>query len=174
MTDNNTSLVRQSNFVAAIASYLHLFNAHLIKTDRSAHALELFLTSKQKLHEVACQPQLLGSLAFQKEWIKGQKLAFRKETRKEPKERMVTQLLFLWYQPNCHKGLTFPTTRCSFQLTQHILTLCARRSLKATNFIDTLILSPEKQNKNSINTEFQKVVSVSMFISSVSCLGLTP
>ena len=47
MTDNNTSLVRQSNIVAAIASYLHLFNAHLIKTNRSAHALELFLTSKQ-------------------------------------------------------------------------------------------------------------------------------
>ena len=85
---------------------------------------------------------------------------------------MVTQLLILSYQPNCHKGFTFTTTRFSLQLTQRILTFCAR-SLRTTNFKASLILTPEKQNKNSINTKFQQVVSVSMFISSISCLGLT-
>ena len=86
---------------------------------------------------------------------------------------MVTQLLILSYQPNCHKGFTFTTTRFSLQLTQCILTFCARRSLRTTNFEASLILTPKKQNKNSINTKFQQVVSVSMFISSISCLGLT-
>ena len=45
------------------------------------------------------------------------------------------QLLFLCYQPNCYKGFTFTTTRCRLKLTQHILTFCARRSLRMTSFI---------------------------------------
>ena len=86
---------------------------------------------------------------------------------------MVTQLLFLSYQPNRHKGFNFTTTRCSLQLTQRTLTFCARRSLRMTNFIASLILTPKKQNKNSLNTKFQQVASVSIFISSISCFGLT-
>ena len=43
---NNTSLVCQSNFVVAIAFYLHMFNMHSIKTSTTMHALKLFLTSK--------------------------------------------------------------------------------------------------------------------------------
>ena len=46
-----------------------------------------------------------------------------------------TQLLFLCYQPNCHKGSTFTTTRYSLQLTQRTLTFHARRSLRTTNFV---------------------------------------
>ena len=68
---------------------------------------------------------------------------------------MVMQLLFLCYQPNHHKGFTFSTTRCSLQLTQCILTFRVRRSLRMTNFVASLILTPEKQNENSINTKFQ-------------------
>ena len=83
MIYNNISLVRQSNFVAAIASYLHVFNTHWIKKT-AAHALKLFLTGKRKLHEVTCQPQSLGSFAFRKDWIGRQESAFKKETRKEP------------------------------------------------------------------------------------------
>ena len=48
---------------------------------------------------------------------------------------MVTQLLFLCYQLNCRKGFTFTTIRCNLQLTQHILTFGAWRSLKIINFI---------------------------------------
>ena len=44
------------------------------------------------------------------------------------------QLLFLCYQPNCHMGFTFATTRCSLWLTQHILTFCTRRSSRMSNF----------------------------------------
>ena len=78
---NNISLVHQSNFLAAIASYLDVFNTHLIKTNTTTLALKLFLTSKQKLHEVTCQPQFLGSFAFQKAWIGGQESAFEKDKR---------------------------------------------------------------------------------------------
>ena len=45
------------------------------------------------------------------------------------------QLLFLCYQSIFYMGFTFTTTKCSLQLTQHILTLRARRSLRTTNFI---------------------------------------
>ena len=173
MTYNNTSLVRQSIFVTVIVSYLHLFNTHLIKTNTTTHALQFFLNSKRKLHEVVYQPQALGSFAFRKGQTRGEESAFKKETRNEPQERMVTQLLFLCYQPNRHKGFNFTTTRCSLQLTQRTLTFCARRSLRMTNFIASLILTPEKQNKNSLNTKFQQVASVSIFISSISCFGLT-
>ena len=48
---------------------------------------------------------------------------------------MVMQLLLLCYQPNCHKGFTFTTTRYSLQLTQRILTFRARRILMMTNFV---------------------------------------
>ena len=78
-TNSNTSLVCQSNFVAAIASYLHLFNMHLIKTNITTLALQFFLTSKQKLHKVACQSQPLGSLNFQKGWIRGQESVFKRD-----------------------------------------------------------------------------------------------
>ena len=60
MIYNSTSLVCQSNFVAEIAFYLHVFNRHSIKTNATMHALKLFLTSKQKLHEVTCQPRSLA------------------------------------------------------------------------------------------------------------------
>ena len=43
------------------------------------HALKLFLTSKQKLHEVTCQPRFLCSFAFGKAWIGGQESAFIKD-----------------------------------------------------------------------------------------------
>ena len=76
---------------------------------------------------------------------------------------MVMQLLVLCYQPNHHKGFKITTIRCSLQLTQRILTLCARRSLRTTNFVASLILTPEKQNKNSINPKCQQVLSVSIF-----------
>ena len=33
------------------------------------HGLKLFLTSRQKLQEVTCQPQFLYSFAFGKAWI---------------------------------------------------------------------------------------------------------
>ena len=32
------------------------------------------------------------------------------------------------------QGFTFTTTRCSLQLTQHILIFCVRRSLRTKNF----------------------------------------
>ena len=84
MTYSNTSLVHQSIFVAVIASYLHVFNTHLIKTNTTTRALQFFLNSKQKSHDMVYQPQPLGSLAFRKGWIRGQESAFKKETRKEP------------------------------------------------------------------------------------------
>ena len=61
---------------------------------------------------------------------------------------MVMQLLFLCYRPNCHKGFTFTTTRCSVQLTQHILTFCVRRSLRTMNFVVSLILTPGNSMSN--------------------------
>ena len=72
---NNTSLVYQSNFVAAIAYYLQVFNTLLIK-NTATHALKLFLTSKQKLQEVTYQPQSLGSFAFRKAWYWGRRISF--------------------------------------------------------------------------------------------------
>ena len=81
MIYNNTSLVHQSNFLAATASYLDVLNTNLIKTNTTMHALKLFLTSKQKLHEVTCQPQFLGSFDFQKAWIGGQESAFEIDKR---------------------------------------------------------------------------------------------
>ena len=59
MIYNSASLFCQSNFVVEIASYLHVFNTHLTKTNTTTHALKLFLTSKGKLHEVTSQPLLL-------------------------------------------------------------------------------------------------------------------
>ena len=41
--------------------------------------MNLFLTSKRKLHEMACQPQSLCSFAFWKAWIGGQESAFKKD-----------------------------------------------------------------------------------------------
>ena len=135
MIYNSTSLVCQSNFVAEIASYLHVFNTHSIKTNTTTHALKLFLTSKRKLHEVkhaSLDPWallLFGNLGF------GDKNQLFKKRKKEPQGWRVTQLLFLCYQPNCHMGFSFTTTRCSLQLTQRILTFRARRSLRTTNFV---------------------------------------
>ena len=43
------------------------------------------------------------------------------------------QLLFQCYPPNYRKDFTFTTAGCSLQLTQRILTFCAR-SLRMTNF----------------------------------------
>ena len=43
------------------------------------HALKLFLTDKQKLHEVSHQPPSLCSFAFRKSWIGGQESAFKKD-----------------------------------------------------------------------------------------------
>ena len=78
-------MIHQSNFVVAIASYLHLLNSDSIKTNTTMqHVLQFFLTGKQKLHEMTCQPWSLGSFTFQKGWIGGQESAFKKETRKEP------------------------------------------------------------------------------------------
>ena len=74
----NTSFVRQSNFVAAIDSYFYVFNMRLIKKKTATHALKLFLTGKRKSREVTRQPRSLGSFAFQKAWIWGQELAFKK------------------------------------------------------------------------------------------------
>ena len=48
------------------------------------HVLKLFLTSKQKLHEVTQQPQSLCSFAFQKAWIGGQESAFKKDKKRAP------------------------------------------------------------------------------------------
>ena len=76
---NNTSLVCQSNFVAAIASYLHVFNTHSIKTNTTKYVLKLFLTSKRKLHEVTRQPRSLSSFAFQMAEIRREEPAFKKE-----------------------------------------------------------------------------------------------
>ena len=50
--------------MAAIASYLHVFNTHSIKTNTTTHALKLFLTRKRKLHEVTRQPRSLGFFEF--------------------------------------------------------------------------------------------------------------
>ena len=80
----NTSLVHQSNFVAAIDSYFYVFNTHLIKKNTATHEFKLFLTGTQKLQEVTCQPRSLGSFAFQKAWIWGQELTFKKWTKKDP------------------------------------------------------------------------------------------
>ena len=74
----NTSLVRQSNFVTVINSYFCVFNMRSIKKKTATHALNLFLTGKRKSHEVTCQPRFFGSFAFQKAWIWGQELAFKK------------------------------------------------------------------------------------------------
>ena len=63
---NNTFLVCQGNFVAAIASYLHVFNTHSIKTNTTTHVLKLLLTSKRKLHKVMHQPRSLDSFTFRK------------------------------------------------------------------------------------------------------------
>ena len=134
MIYNNTSLVHQSNFVAVIASYLYRFNTHLIKKT-ATHALKLFLVKKQNLHAMTCQPWSLGSFAFWKTWIGGQVSAFKKRQKKGTLEQRVKQLLFVCYQPKFHKSFTFITTRCSSQLTQHILTFCVRRSLRMKNFI---------------------------------------
>ena len=60
------------------------------------------------------------------------------------------QLLFLCSHYNCHKGFTLTTTRCSLRLTQCILTFRARSLMSRTNFVASLRLTPEKQNKNSI------------------------
>ena len=74
----NTSLVRQSNSVAVIDSYFYVFNTCSIKKKTATHTLKLFLTGKRKSREVTCQPRSLGSFAFQKAWIWGQELAFKK------------------------------------------------------------------------------------------------
>ena len=42
------------------------------------------------------------------------------------------QIFFVCYQHRV--GFTFTTTKCSLQLTQHILTFCVWRSLRTTNF----------------------------------------
>ena len=79
----NTSLVHQSNFVAAIDSYFcvqHTFD----KKNTATHEFKLFLTGTQKLQEVTRQPRSLGSFAFQKAWIWGQELTFKKWTKKDP------------------------------------------------------------------------------------------
>ena len=60
------------------------------------------------------------------------------------------QLLSLCSHYNCHKGFTLTTTRCSLQLTQCILNFRARSLMSRTNFIASLRLTQEKQNKNSI------------------------
>ena len=44
-------------------------------------------------------------------------------------------MLFLSYQPDCHKFFAFSTTTCSLKLTQRILTFFARRSLRTTKFV---------------------------------------
>ena len=43
------------------------------------HAFKLLLTSKQKLHEVTCQPRSLYSFAFWKAWIGRPETAFKKD-----------------------------------------------------------------------------------------------
>ena len=48
--------------------------------------------------------------------------------------------VFLCYHPNCHKGFTVTTTRCSLQLTQRILTFRARSLMRRTNFVASLRL----------------------------------
>ena len=78
MTYKNTSLVCQSNFVAVIASYLHVFNTHSIKANTTTHVLKLFLTSKRKLHEVTHEPRSLSSFAEMAE-IGGEEPTFKKE-----------------------------------------------------------------------------------------------
>ena len=78
-TYKNTSLVCQSNFVVAIASYLHVFNTHSIKANTTTHVLKLFLTSKWKLHEVTRQPRSLSSFAFQMAETGGEEPTFKKE-----------------------------------------------------------------------------------------------
>ena len=77
MIYNNTFLVCQSNFVAAMASYLHVFNTHSIKTNTSTHVLKLFLTSKRKLHN----PWAL--LLFERLGL-GDKKKLLKKRKKEP------------------------------------------------------------------------------------------
>ena len=67
---------------------------------------------------------LLGRL----DW--GTRISFLKREKKGTQDRRITQLFFVCYQPKCHKGFTFTTTRCRLQLTQHILTFCVRRSLR--------------------------------------------
>ena len=43
------------------------------------HVFKLLLTSKQKLHEVKCQPRSLYSFAFWKAWIGRPETAFKKD-----------------------------------------------------------------------------------------------
>ena len=95
-----------------------MFNKHSIKKIRTLpHALKLFLTGKRKLHEVTRQPRSLCSFTFRKAWIGGQESALEKD-KKRALGAEGNNFFFLCYQPNRHKGFTFTTTRCSFQLTQ--------------------------------------------------------
>ena len=83
MIYSNTALVRKSNFVATIASYMHVFKKHSIKKNtHTTHALKLFLTGKRKLHEVTRQPRSLCSFPFWKAWIGGQESAFKKDKKR--------------------------------------------------------------------------------------------
>ena len=45
------------------------------------HVLQLFLTDKQKLHELTCQPRSLCSF-FWKAWMGGQESAFKKDKKR--------------------------------------------------------------------------------------------
>ena len=46
-----------TNFLMGTNNVLH--NTYLIKKNTTTHALKLFLTRKQKLHEVTCQTRSL-------------------------------------------------------------------------------------------------------------------
>ena len=81
----NTSLVCQSNFVAVIASYLHVFDIHQIKKTPAATCVKLFLTIKQRLREVTCKPQSLGSFASRKVGLGDKNQLFKKREERNPR-----------------------------------------------------------------------------------------
>ena len=111
---NNMFLVAQSNFVAAIVSYLHLFNTHPIKKQLCIHS-SYFQPVNESCMNGNSIPDFCALLLLKRLGL-GDNNQLLKKTRKGPQERTITQLFFLCYQLNCQNGLTFTTIRCCLQL----------------------------------------------------------
>ena len=60
---------------------------------------------------------------------------FKKKRQERNSRTEGNEAVFCMLSAKFHKGFTFTTTRCTLQLTQHILTFYVRRSLKTTNLI---------------------------------------
>ena len=54
---------------------------------------------------------------------------------------------FLCYQPNCHKGFTFTTTKCSLQLTQQIKKACFHKLHSWKQMLHTNYVNRENQKQ---------------------------